>query len=92
MHWSRWPVALLGGELGGREPLRRRRAGVQVDVLPNGIDPGRGGSCPVERDPDDVLGRGGDAAAPASGQCRCCGCCADARQALPSRVRLRAWS
>jgi len=91
VHWSRWPVALSAVSSVAAEPLRRVAGlGVQVDVLPNGIDPGPWQVVPVERDPGDVLVVAVMRLAPRKRPVPLLRMLRDAREALPPGVRLRA--
>jgi glycosyltransferase involved in cell wall biosynthesis len=53
--WSRWPAVLSAVSDVAAAPIRRVAGpDVDVEVLPNGIDPSRWQVDPVPRDPDDV--------------------------------------
>jgi glycosyltransferase involved in cell wall biosynthesis len=53
--WARWPAVLSAVSEVAAEPLRRIAGpGIEVDVLPNGIDAERWRVDPLPRDPGDV--------------------------------------
>jgi len=90
-HWSRWPVVLSAVSDVAAVPLRRIVGSeVDVEVLPNGIEPGDWKVDPLPRHPDDVLIVSVMRLAPRKRPMQLLRTLREARELVPRRVRMRA--
>jgi glycosyltransferase involved in cell wall biosynthesis len=88
--WSRWPAVWSAVSDVAAEPLRRiAGAGVEIDVLPNGIDVARWQLDPLTREPDDVLIAAAMRLAPRKRPLPLLRMLRRAREQVPAAVRLR---
>ncbi len=89
--WSRWPVVLSAVSDVAAVPLRRIAGReVDVEVLPNGIDPAEWQVQPEPHDPDDVLVVSVMRLAPRKRPMQLLRTLREARDLLPASFRLRA--
>jgi glycosyltransferase involved in cell wall biosynthesis len=90
-HWSRWPVVLSAVSDVAAVPLRRIvGSDVDVEVLPNGIDPDDWRVEPQARDSDDVVIVAVMRLAPRKRPMQLLRTLREARELVPSRIRMRA--
>lgn len=91
VRWSRWPAVLSAVSDVAAAPLRRVVGpDVEVEVLPNGIDPSGWQVQPLPRDPDDVHLVAVMRLAPRKRPLPLLRALREARRQVPDRTRLRA--
>jgi glycosyltransferase involved in cell wall biosynthesis len=89
--WTRWPVVFSAVSDVAAVPLRRIAGrDVDVEVMPNGIDPAEWAVNPVDHDPDDVLVVSVMRLAPRKRPMQLLRTLREARDLLPGSVSLRA--
>ncbi len=89
-HWSRWPVVFSAVSDVAAVPLRRIGGReIEVEVLPNGIDPDEWAVTPRPRDPDDVLVVSVMRLAPRKRPVQLLRTLREARDLVPSATRIR---
>jgi glycosyltransferase involved in cell wall biosynthesis len=90
-HWSRWPIVFSAVSDVAAVPLRRIAGhGVEIDVLPNGIAPEEWAVDRLPRDLDDLLVVSVMRLAPRKRPMQLLRTLREARELIPSGVRIRA--
>ena len=90
-HWTKWPIVFSAVSDVAAVPLRRIAGqDIEIDVLPNGIAPEEWQVDPLPRDTDDVLVVSVMRLAPRKRPMQLLRTLREARELIPSGVRIRA--